>query len=164
MKDLVVRAKKGDAEAQTALVRATQERLFRFCYHLCRDRGLAQDLAQDSLIRALAEIGKLKEPEKFLSWLYRIARNLFLDHVKSPANATKLEVDEKLEAQDDQEFSLHLRQVLQQLDPEDRFLLLLIDLEERTYQEAAEIVGISESNVKFRLHHIRKEFINKYEV
>jgi RNA polymerase sigma-70 factor (ECF subfamily) len=169
LEPLVRRAQKGDSQAIGELLRLTQTRLSRFCQFLCHDPQLAQDIAQDSYVRALGELRKLKEPAKFVSWLYKIAKNLFLDHVKSPRNAPTEVLEEEREGEAfelsgaDAEFSLHLKQTLALLAPDDRLLLLLVDLEERSYLEAAEIMGISEANVRFRLHHIRKEFINKYE-
>jgi RNA polymerase sigma-70 factor, ECF subfamily len=163
LEKLVKLAKKGDEVAIGELITRTKAPLHRFCLYLCRDPEFTQDLAQETYMRALDEIASLKDSAKFMSWLYRIARNLFLDHVKSPANAPKAEIDEEIPAGGgDLEFAAHLMQVLQKLEPEDRLLLLLVDLEERSYQEAAEIMGLTESTVKFRLHHIRKEFINKY--
>jgi RNA polymerase sigma-70 factor (ECF subfamily) len=165
----VERARRGDAQASSEIIRLSQARIYRFCLFLCHDRALAQDLAQDTYVRALEELGKLKDPAKCLSWLYKIAKNLFLDHLKSPKNAPSEELSDAHAPQDaslaagDAEFTLHLKQTLDLLAPQDRLLLLLVDLEQRTYSEAAEIIGISESNVRFRLHHIRKEFVNKYE-
>lgn len=169
----VRRAQKGDPQALSQLLRLTQVRMSRFCLYLCHDPQLAQDIAQDSYVRALGDLRKLKDPTKFVSWLFKIAKNLFLDHVKSPRNARNEALEDSQsearkgdgfqQSSSDAEFSLHLKDTLKRLEPEDRLLLLLIDLEERTYFEAAEILGISEANVRFRLHHIRKEFINKYE-
>jgi RNA polymerase sigma-70 factor (ECF subfamily) len=166
-------AQKGDASAQSRLIRAHQDALFRFCLHLCADPQLAQDLAQDALIRALDQIGKLREPATFPSWLLTTARNLFLDHVKSPRNKGYDELEEgdgSVETQggalaasaDGRDESMHVRQVLQGLEPRDRMILVLVDMEGYSYAETAGIVGISEANVRFRLHHARKEFIKRY--
>jgi RNA polymerase sigma-70 factor, ECF subfamily len=163
LEKLVKRAAGGDAGAMSELMRITQQKLFRFCLFLCHDSPLAQDLMQDTYVRALSEIRKLKDARKFMSWLHQIARNRFLDHVKSPGNRPAAELDEEMVGElGEKEFGIHLREVLARLAPDDRVLLLLIDLEEYSYKEASEIIGISEASVRFRLHQIRKEFIKKY--
>ena len=108
-----------------------------------------------------------------MSWLFKSAKNLHLDFLKSPQNsnlAKAIPLEEVIEdtcplvggSQADQNEVLQIQQALKELAPEDRVILLLVDLEEYTYAEAAEIAGISESNLRFKLHHIRKAFAEKY--
>jgi len=138
--------------------------MYRFCLLLCHDPALAQDLMQDTYVRALGEIRKLKDAKKFVGWLHQIAKNLFLDHIKSPKNAATVPLHEEDRIESSQaDFNLHLREALARLVPEDRYLLLLVDLAEHSYKEAAEIIGVSESTVRFRLHQIRKEFSKHYD-
>lgn len=169
----VLLAQKGESAAFSFLIRSTQDRLFRFCLYLCHDRALAQDLCQEAFVRAFEKISSLKESDRFLSWLFKMARNLYLDYVKSPQNsklATAMPLEEVLEdtvsastpPSSDPTVTIQIQQALAGLEPEDRMILLLVDLEEHTYSEAAGIVGISESNLRFKLHHIRKAFAARY--
>lgn len=181
--DQVLRARKGDREALSWLVRLVQDRLYRFCLYLARDPALAQDLCQDALIKAMSNLHQLKEPGRFESWILKSARNLFLDHVKSPANQPFVPLENVGNGPEDGlreiadpahsdtatqaggmtpgEANLDIRRALGALPPDDRLILLLVDLEGHSYQEAAGIAGITESSLRFRLHHIRKAFIEK---
>jgi RNA polymerase sigma-70 factor (ECF subfamily) len=121
-------------------------------------------------VKALTQLGKLKQPERFMSWLFKTTKNLFLDQVKSPASKAHENLDDVADSPDapvapggDPGFSVHFQQALNALPEQDRLILLLVDMEERSYAEAAEVAGITESTLRFRLHHIRKEFKKLYE-
>ena len=165
----VILAQKGDTAALTRLIRTSQDRLFRFCVYLAGDPNLAQDLCQDTYVRVFEKIGKLKEPDRFTSWLLKTAKNIYLDHVKSPKNGgsslTLEDVADHPVLQDpsDRDLFIQIQEAMKGLKPDDRTILLLVDLEQYSYSEAAEIVGISESNLRFKLHHIRKHFSERFK-
>ncbi|MCM2321997.1 MAG: RNA polymerase sigma factor [Oligoflexia bacterium] len=162
---LVVRAQKGDEGALAGLVERIQRRVFRFCFHLCRDPGRAEDLCQEALVKALKQLPKLEEPAKFQSWVMRIAKNQFLDEMRRPGHTQELLEDDPVEASTvrdvgdptavAQDVSLEVREALQKLKPDDRIVLLLVEVEEWSYAEAAEIIGIKENALRSRLHRAR---------
>ena len=166
--ELVAKAAKGDRAAFGDLIEATQNRLFRFAITLCGDRNLAEDLCQEAFIKAHGNLSSLSNPNAFVDWLFQITKNLYLDLCRSKSS--------KMASLDDEENGimaeaaseggdmgdiLAIRKALSQFEPEDRCLLVLVDLEERTYQEAAEILGITEDAVRTRLFRLRKAFIEK---
>lgn len=164
----VLRSQQGDAEAISWLVERMQDRVFRFCFHLCGEKGMAEDLCQETLVKSFKQIARLKEPDRFVSWVLSIARNHFLDEVRRPGHTHEVlerrdEDTPPSEAPADDHFpqdsSLEVREALQKLKPEDRLLLILVDIEENSYLEAAEIIGISESAVRSRLHRARSAFL-----
>ena len=125
--------------------------MFRFCLYLCGNTELAQDLCQDSFIKTLENIHRLKNPAAFKGWLFQTAKNLFLDHVKSKKNQAHGNLDDIPESMlpvDTPNFDeiLETRRVLSLLQPDDRAILILIDLEEYSYLDAAKIMGISENS------------------
>lgn len=161
---LVLRAQKGESGALDELIRAVDQRLFRFCVYLCGNTQLARDLCQDSLVRVLEQLPTLREPERFLPWLFRCARNLHLDFVKGAAQKGHSGLDTLDESQSavnppDYEEMQKIRRALSLLEEADRSAVLLIDLEGHDYAQAAEIMGISESALRSRLHRARKEFL-----
>ena len=83
--ELVHRAIDGDSDAFATLFRLTMPSVYRFLYGRCGDAALAEDLAQDSFVRAMRAIQTSFKggSSDFLAWMIRIARNRFLDHVKS---------------------------------------------------------------------------------
>jgi len=94
--ELVKRAILGDTDAFAALFRLTLPSVYRYLYGRCGDASLAEDLAQDSFMRALRAIEKSFQGKSndFLAWMIRIARNRFLDHVKSGRVRWEVVVDE----------------------------------------------------------------------
>lgn len=168
---LVTAAQKGDQAAISELVEAAQPRLYRFCFYLCGNRPKAEDLAQEAFVKTLSNLKKIKEPARFISWLFRATKNHFLDEAKAARNRESESIDapddeggsaqtraEALKTEATQEGMAAVRQALSRLSQEDRFVLLLVDMEERSYQEAADIIGISEAAVRSRLHRARKAF------
>ena len=94
--ELVQRAIDGDADAFASLFRLTLPSVYRYLYGRCGDAALAEDLAQDSYLRAMRAIQRSFKGKSsdFLAWMIRIARNRFLDHVKSGRVRWEVVVDE----------------------------------------------------------------------
>lgn len=158
--EFVKRAKAGDEDALKELIIRTQVELLRFLTFLCGNRQLAQDLLQDSYIKALENLKKLQDPKAFRSWLLRLAKNLFLDHVRSPKNSAHQELDEIQELAangNNAEILVELESILSSLSPEERYGMLLVYLEDYSYAEAATELGISENALRSRLHRSRNK-------
>src|SRR5919109_5394707 len=94
--ELVRRAIRGDSDAFAALFRITLPSVYRYLYGRCGDAALAEDLAQDSYVRAMRAIQSSFQggSSDFLAWMIRIARNRFLDHVKSGRVRWEVVVDD----------------------------------------------------------------------
>jgi RNA polymerase sigma-70 factor (ECF subfamily) len=171
IKRLVTLVNQGQEPALNELVGLIEAHLFRFCVFLTGDRVFAQDLCQDTLIRAIEAMGQLKEPDKFMGWLFSICRRLFIDHCRaSQAEAQSQSKDADTDFMNliaapgpNPDEILQIRQALLALEPEDRTLILLVDVEEYSYKEASEIIGVSENAVRSRVHRIRKRFLEKFE-
>jgi RNA polymerase sigma-70 factor (ECF subfamily) len=161
LQNYVKKAKTGDQEAQSFLIEHFQKRLFQFCYFLVHRREVAEDLCQDAFIKAFQSLPQLKNENAFQTWLFQIAKNLFLDFKKSAAQ-TETPVEEPLEGEITEpgmEQVFLVRKVLSHFETEDRLLLLLVELEGNSYKEAGEIVGVSEDTVRSRLHRLKTEFL-----
>lgn len=155
---LVREARGGGEPALAALVRATEKDLVRFLVFLTGNRALAQDLAQDTYLKVLESLFQLRDDAGFSSWLLRTAKNLYLDHVRSPRNKPHEDWEAlvSLAAESGQaEAVRELRDLLQPLTPDDRYGLLLVYLEGLSYAEAAERLAISEDALRSRLHRLR---------
>ncbi len=157
----------GDQKAFGLLIEKTQARLFRFTLALCGNRQLAEDLCQEAYLKAFSRLSTLENGKAFLDWLFQITKNQYLDHVRSKASRTVSTEDEPIadESTSSADFAeaLAVHEALSQFEPEDRWLLLLVDLEERTYREAAEQLSITEDAVRTRLFRLRKEFLQKWK-
>jgi RNA polymerase sigma-70 factor (ECF subfamily) len=84
MKKLVKEAQAGDVEAFGEIFKQTNKRIYNFLLHLSSDSELAADLTQETFIRAFKSLGSLKSNKAIVSWLHRIALNLYRDEMKKP--------------------------------------------------------------------------------
>ena len=169
---LVRSAIEGDENAMKELMEISYSSLYRFLFFLSGSEPLSQDLTQDTLIKAMETLPQLKEPTKFKSWLNSIARNLFLDYLKSKKNqrhedwddeSTITSINSQALSEDEQQDIWLIRETLQKVDPDYREVLLLVDMEGASYGEAAETLGVSESALRSRLHRARQEFLSHYK-
>ncbi|PWU17981.1 MAG: hypothetical protein C5B49_07950 [Bdellovibrio sp.] len=165
--ELVTQAQKGDKNAISLLVESVQDEIYRFCYYLARDKASAEDLCQETLLRAILNLAKLKEPGRFKAWVLQTGKNIFLDELKRHENKLRSDgeppLDERGTNASAQDTHLQIREALLQLLPEDRLILILIDLHEFTYKEAAEMMKLSEEAVTSRVFRARKDFVKKFE-
>ncbi len=158
-------ALKGNEGAQAALIDITQPSLFRFCVYLTGNKQLAEDICQDTYIKAFENLKNIDKAESFQSWLMKTAKNQFLDFKKSPKNKIKSDIDEmadELGGANNQDQILYIRQCLNGLDEDEKSVLLLVDLEGLSYEEAAQVLDIKVDNLKSKLHRARNAFIKVY--
>ncbi len=161
-------AKTGDKEALSLLIEATQDRFYKFIFGVTGNKHIADDVCQESYLRALEHLDKLRDDSKFISWLYRTGKNAFLDHLKQRSNKNVSINDTDLndarnlgsEAVDN---IIYINQVLQSLGEEERMVLLAVDMEGNTYAEAAELLDITEEAVRMKLFRARKKFVENFE-
>ena len=139
-----------------SLVRAEQEPLRRFLLALCGgDAALADDVAQDALVRAYVASGSFLGLSKFSTWLFRIAYNCYIDHCRK-ARTDEAPVDDALNlpAEDASDASFRYQQLYQALDllPEkEKAAISLFYFEDLSIKEIAGILGIPQGTVKYHL-------------
>jgi RNA polymerase sigma-70 factor (ECF subfamily) len=140
--------------------------LRRFAISLCRSRDLADDLVQAACERALANTERFEPGTRFDAWLFRILRNLWIDHVRKQRTAGPQEDIEQRQdlvgasGERDVEARLTLNSVAQAITnlPDDqREIILLVCVEEFSYREVAGVLGIPIGTVMSRLARARKK-------
>lgn len=139
-------------------------KVFRLCKGYLGSEAAAQDVAQDSFITIWQQLDKLRHPQAISTWIYRIAANNCLLHLKKSqkdrdnkaALATLYEEDE-VKTEDTWQA---IQQALAHLPDLDRMVVTLY-LEEVPQREIAEITGLSPGNVRVRLHRIKKKLSEK---
>ena len=142
------------------------DRVHNFIVAKVKNRWAADDLVQETFLRVLLNLHTLKDQEKLSSWIFRIAANLCQDHFRqSKRNLIPFEDDAagvsseaaSLEKQLEQyQMSLWVQEKIKLLPEPLRQVIFLCDIKQESYQEAADILGISLENVKVRLHRARK--------
>jgi RNA polymerase sigma-70 factor (ECF subfamily) len=184
---LVHRAQHGDTDAFAALVDKYQSKVYGIIYRICGDTEDAQDLGQDVFLRALAALRKFQYhgDASFRTWLYRIAVNACINDLRRRKRRRKIEapsLDERIvteqgtieraipdrsemphEVAERRETQRLVHQLLQMLSPHHRAVLALVDLQQLSYEEAAEALGCSLGTLKSRLSRARSAFKAKYE-
>ena len=168
---LVFDAKNRDSSAQRELIELTQNRLLKFCILLGSNKELAEDICQEAYIKAFTNLDKLDSANSFYSWLCQIAKNLFFDYKRK--NKEKLLATEEQADQDHSDFLkgeystpqyesiIQVQKVLNSFEYEDRFIILMIELEGLTYLETANLLKKTEDTIRSKLHRLRQEFIKK---
>ncbi len=176
--DLILRCQVGlrpDRTAFAELLRRHQTQVDRVLYHLAPDWSDKADLAQEVWIRVYRNISRLQEPTKFRGWLSRIATNLFYDELrkrKRVASPLSLDAPRSLEdgemdweiagdtpSPDEQmttrEFYEQLREAIADLPEAFRTTIILREIEGLSYEEIAELTGVSLGTVKSRIARAR---------
>jgi RNA polymerase sigma-70 factor (ECF subfamily) len=134
--------------------------LFRVACAWSHDRALADDLVQETLVKALLHADQLRDPERLRSWLFGIMANCWRDHLRAARPTTDIDVldeecfcsDETPErAYDRGETVNRVRAAVARLPVGQRQVVTLVDLEEFSYAEVAAILGIPIGTVMSRL-------------
>ena len=159
-------------QLQTGLIELLPE-LRRFAYSLTCDRDAADDLTQSALERALTKASAWDSSRPLKFWVFRIARNLWLDQLRAEkvrGNTEDID-DEGVDIADDRLAAMHTTQELREVTdkmrklPEDqRAVLALVAVEGYSYREAAELLDIPVGTVMSRLSRARKTLIEHFDL
>ena len=178
-------ARDGSERAYRELIGRYQRPVFSLIFRLVRDREKAEDLAQDTFIKVLNAIDRYDPQFKFSSWIFKIAHNTSLDHLRrrepetlsidgSPHARTAAEIEASTitpESHDEnpEEYALNrelggeIDQALSTLRAEYRTAIVLCHVEGRPYEEIAEIMEVPLGTVKTYIHRGRKELMLRLE-
>lgn len=174
---LVRDAATGDRDAMERLLMRAQEVAYRFSLLVCGHPEDAEDVMQDALLKTYRNVTRITEPEAFRTWLYTTVRNaclmkrrrrvgeparmLSLDHGAPTDTGETLPIDVADTARPADELLMdawidkRLRTALLSLPRPYRAMIVMRDIEGLTTREVAQVIGISEANVKTRLHRAR---------
>lgn len=176
---IVALAREGREAAFRELIARYERPVLSLIYRLVRDREKAEDLAQDSFIKVLNALDRYDPSYKFSSWMFKIAHNTALDHLRkkgldtlsldgSPHATTADETaasvltaiseDETPEEYTaNRELGAEIERAIARLRPEYRTAITLWHAEARPYEEIAEIMGVPLGTVKTYIHRARNE-------
>ncbi|MDA1280303.1 MAG: sigma-70 family RNA polymerase sigma factor [Chloroflexi bacterium] len=166
---LIQLTRDGDYDAFNRLVAVYQDAVFAVVLRTVRNRATAEDITQDTFISAFRKISSYRGGI-FRAWLFRIAKNASLDHLRKIARRPETSIDEDIvyfseTVRDDSadpladalnaELARLIEHCLDGLSTEHRFAMVMVDVEGYQYEEAAESMGISIGTVKSRLNRAR---------
>jgi len=177
--DVVTLARKGSEAAYRELLSRYERPVFSLVFRMVRDRETAEDLSQETFIKVLNNLDRYSPEFKFSSWLFKIANNLTIDHLRrrrvdtisiegapdavtaESAKATSIAVvsasESPLEELESRELGTAIERAIGKLRPEYRACIMLRHVEDKSYEEIAEIVKLPLGTVKTYIHRARHE-------
>ena len=176
---VVAQARVGSEAAYRELLTRYERPVFSLIFRMVRDRETAEDLAQETFIKVLNNLDRYSPEFKFSSWLFKIANNLTIDHLRrrrvdtisiegapdavtaESARATSIAVvsagESPLEELESKELGTAIERAIGKLRPEYRACIMLRHVEDKSYEEIAEIVKLPLGTVKTYIHRARHE-------
>jgi len=157
--DVVKRCQDGDTQAMEMVYIGYKSPLFNLAYRFSRNYSSAKDLLQDIFINIFTHIDKLRAPEAFNSWLYRIAINTCISFTRHKGKAKEVSLDE-IENTDcsknvDHPMKEYLEQAIKILPLKQKTVFLLHDVQGFTHTEIAQITKLTEGTSKSQLFKAR---------
>ncbi|MFN2616925.1 MAG: RNA polymerase sigma factor [Thermoleophilaceae bacterium] len=148
-------AQRGDTMAMNALVDELMPYVGRICRGIAPDRG--EDAAQEALIAILRNLRQLQEPEALRSWSRRIAAREAVRAARRSRANSPLPVED-VPSRANPALGVEVRDQLERLEPEQRAVIVLRDVEGLSEQEAAALLDVAPGTIKSRLHRARARF------
>jgi len=174
--ELVKQARKGDLAAYDELVRRYQERIYATVYHMTANHEDANDLAQESFIKAFQALKSFKGGSSFYTWVYRIAVNKTINFLKQRRNKGQMSLDDlDFNAEHDPdlvalisdktprrevglaELQEKLNAAMQKLSEPHRLAVTLHDVQGLSHEEIAKIMDCNVGTVRSRLFYARQQ-------
>jgi len=161
---------KGDTSAFGYFVDTYQDMAVTIAYRICENRQDAEDIVQNAFVKAFHNLHTFRSDSKFSTWFYRIVYNTALTHINNRNFNTEFEdykvVDsdssysewDTLEQIHENERREIINRTMEKMPKDEGLLLTLYYLEENSVKDICLITGLSESNVKVKLHRARKRF------
>lgn len=165
----IQRIQAGDAASFACLLDKYSRPVHSLILKVVRNREDAEELAQDVFMKVFKNLSSFKGDCSFSTWIYRIAYNTAISATRKKkheflaieetviSNVSEEEVAEALGRTDSSSQVERLDAALALLPPDERAIILLFYMKEKTIEEVAAITGLTSSNVKVKLHRIRKK-------
>ena len=159
----------GKVNAFSYIVDRHKDKAYNLAFRICGNHEEAEEIAQDSFLKAFNSLRSFKMKSSFATWLYRIVYNTSISHVRLkktrvlsiddfPADATVFMAGNASEDEEDVEFRKSLLNfALQKITEEERGLITLYYFDEMSTEEISEITSISKSNIKVKLFRARQK-------
>jgi len=177
---LIARAQAGDKAAFRRLVERHQRRAFAIALSLVRDENDARELVQDAFLRVFKSLASFQGSSSFFTWLYRIITNLSIDLIRKPGRQLAVELDvgrnddgdapegdfpllshvegaDPAEVVRRKEIAARVQLALDALPSYHRGVILMREVEGLSYDEMAEVMGVSKGTIMSRLFHARQK-------
>lgn len=141
------------------------QRIFRLCMGYVNDTELAQDLAQETFIIVWQQLPKFRNESSVGTWIFRIASNNCLRQIEKEKKFAKTDLPINLEEKKQESMEPQIQMLYQFISelPETDRIIISLELEEVKQAEIAHIVGLSESNIRVKIHRIKEKLTQKFK-
>lgn len=158
----------GEVNAYARLVEKHKDMVYTIALRITRKKEDAEEIAQDAFLKAFEHLKEFKKQSKFSTWIYRIAYNAAISRIRRKSLETTLldenmieevpeeQVQQDMEGLKEDEQRKMIDMALEQLNELDYLIITMFYLKEKSIDDIAEITGLTKSNVKVKLHRIRK--------
>jgi RNA polymerase sigma factor (sigma-70 family) len=165
----------GNNNSFSYIVERHKDKAYNLAFRICGSREDAEELAQDSFLKAFRSLKSFQMKSSFATWFYRIVYNSSISHVRIkkksvlsledfPADATDFIGSNTTEEEADNEYRNSLVNfALQKINEEERALVSLYYYEELSTDEISDVTGISKSNIKVKLFRARQKMLEIIE-
>jgi len=174
--ELIQRTLKGDQQAYALLVKTHQRYVFTLAQRFTKNREDAEEVAQDSFIKAYKALSSFKQESKFSTWLYTIVYTTAMTSLRK-RNTASIALDDEnnftqianatstwdVNIAEGRSRSFYLSRAIEQLPPDDATVLTLFYHAEQSLEEIAQVMGIETNGVKVKLFRARKRLKEKLE-
>lgn len=162
----------GDTHSFGCLVKKYQDFVFTIVYRIVKTREEAEEIAQDTFLKAYESLASYRGEAKFSSWLYSIAYRKALDALRKNKKYKAFElieditegeveiIDNALLYLQDEERKTAIQNCILKLPEDEAAIITLYYFEEQSVREVASITGLSEDNIKVKLHRSRKKLFS----
>lgn len=143
------------------------KKIFHLCYGYTGDKDAANDILQETFLKVWQNLEKFRNKSLISTWIYRIAVNTCLTYLRTEKRQAKDELTENIIENKVEEYTEKNEQVallyqsIAKLEENDRLIITMV-LDELPYQEIAEISGISEGNLRVKIHRIKQKLTELY--
>lgn len=167
IKSIVEQVQTGDIHAYTEIIRCFQKPIYIYCYYLLGNKEEAEDASQDIFIKGLENISNFSYTVSFSAWLYKIAHHHCIDLIKKKNKGYKFwtgfKKDHAHNHMYEQEFQYDdvIHELLEQLNMDERRILLLRSIEEYSFDEIASIMELKPTTVRKKYERLRKKLLKK---
>jgi RNA polymerase sigma factor (sigma-70 family) len=165
----------GKSIAFSYMVEQHKDKVFNLAFRICGIREEAEEVAQDSFLKAYRSLKEFKMKSSFSTWIYRIVYNTAISQIRSrkeaaisleefPADATIFKVISNSEEEAEMEYRRTIiRFALDRIDEEERAIISLYYYDEMSIEEISEVTGITKSNIKVKLYRTRQKMLEIIE-
>lgn len=180
VQELIRRCQNGDKSAFAQLVRTYQQTVFNFLYRLIPEWMDLEDIAQDVWIKVYQSLGKIKNSASFNTWLHRIALNTYYDRMRKYGHRVEISLDDTGDEEDSpltrdipdtrlipeelllsEEWKVYVDGKIRNLPENHRMMIVMRDVQNLSYDEIADVMGLSLGTVKSRIARAREKLLSE---